>query len=123
MELRAVYEALRAAPRGVPLLLQTDSTYVIQVFTQWLDGWKASGWMTAAKKPVANKQAIEMIVAELQQRDVEWRHVPGHSGHDANELADGFARAAATAIRNGHEPKTGNAQCLTWRLRGLINRD
>ena len=116
MELRAVYEALRATPVAIPLLIQTDSNYVIQVFTEWVEKWQTSGWVTAAKKPVANQQAIEMIVKELENRDVAWRHVRGHSGHTFNELADDLARAAATAIRDGRDPDVGEASCLRRRL-------
>jgi ribonuclease HI len=117
MELRAVYEALRATPVTVPLLIQTDSSYVIQVFTDWVEKWQTSGWVTAAKKPVANRAAIEMILEELAARDVRWRHVRGHSGHTFNELADDRARAAATALQNGLKPETGDASCLGRRLR------
>lgn len=118
MELRAVYEALCAAPRGVPLLIQTDSRYVIQIFTEWLDNWRSLGWKTASKKPVANREGIEMIAVELEHRDVEWLHVRGHAGHEFNELADGLAKAAATAIRDGGAPKEGDAKCLARRLEG-----
>lgn|SRR5574337_647507 len=56
MELRAIYEALHAVPADVPLLLQTDGRYVIQVFTEWVEKWRAAGWVTAAKKPVATSR-------------------------------------------------------------------
>lgn len=117
MELRAVYEALRATPRNIPLLIQTDSSYVIRVFTEWLEGWQASGWMTAAKKPVANRPAIEMIAAELEGRDIVWQHVRGHAGHTENELADELARAVAVAVRDGRQPNVGNPECLARRVR------
>jgi len=123
MELRAVYEVLHLVPPQVPLLVQTDSTYVIQVFTQWLTGWQASGWRTSAKKPVANREPIEMTAALLVGRDLQWRHVPGHAGHVENEIADAKARAAATAIRDHKQPATGNPACLKQRLeQGLPKR-
>jgi len=101
MELRALYEALRAFPPEVPLLIQADSQYVIRIFTEWVDGWIARGWRTADKKPVGNRPNIELIVPLLHERDVEWEHVRGHTGHNLNELVDKRARAAATAIRDG----------------------
>ncbi len=100
MELRAVYEALGAFPSDTPLLIQADSMYVINIFTRWLSGWQAKGWKTAAKKPVLNREAIEMIAERLDDRDVRWEHVKGHSGHPLNELVDTLARTAAEQIRD-----------------------
>jgi ribonuclease HI len=100
MELRAVYEALGAFPSDTPLLIQADSMYVINIFTRWLSGWRAKGWKTAAKKPVLNREAIEMIADRLDGRDVRWEHVKGHSGHPLNELVDTLARTAAEQIRD-----------------------
>lgn len=103
MELRAVYEALRAHDPKVPLLIQADSMYVINTFTQWLPDWVANGWRTAAKKPVKNRQGIEMIATELATRDVQWEHVRGHAGHPLNEKVDSLARDAASHI-SGNSP-------------------
>ncbi|HAM43480.1 MAG TPA: ribonuclease HI [Propionibacteriaceae bacterium] len=101
MELRAVYEALGAFPPEVPLLIQADSMYVINIFTRWLAGWQAKGWKTAAKKPVLNREPIEMIAERLRGRDVRWEHVKGHSGHPLNEQVDTLARTAAEKTRDG----------------------
>lgn len=98
MELRAVYEVLSAHPRDTPLLIQADSMYVINIFTRWLRGWVAKGWQTSAKKPVLNRQAIEMIADRLHGRDVKWEHVKGHSGHPLNEQVDSLARAQAEQV-------------------------
>lgn len=100
MELRAVYEVLGAYPSEVPLLIQADSMYVINIFTRWLHGWQAKGWQTTSKKPVSNREAIELIAERLAGRQVSWEHVKGHSGHPLNELVDSLARAAATKVRD-----------------------
>ncbi len=100
MELRAVYEALGAFDPDTPLLIQADSMYVINIFTRWLSGWQAKGWRTASKKPVMNRDAIEMIADRLAQRDVRFEHVKGHSGHPLNELVDTMARTQAEKIRD-----------------------
>lgn len=103
MELRAVYEALGAFEPAVPLLIQADSMYVINSFTRWLPGWIRNGWRTAAKKPVANREAIEMIAERLAGRDVVWEHVKGHAGHTLNELVDTLARTEAERVRDSAE--------------------
>ncbi|MFT4283456.1 MAG: ribonuclease H [Protaetiibacter sp.] len=102
MELRAVYEALSAIPREIPLLIQADSQYVINVFEKWLPAWRENGWRTSGRKPVASRPNIELIATELDGRDVLWEHVYGHRGHPMNEFVDRRARAAAEAVRDHH---------------------
>lgn len=119
MELRAVFEALGAVPVGRALTVETDSLYVINVFTQWLPGWKANGWRTSARKPVANKAAILEVDKRLVGRQVEWRHVKGHSGHVLNEVVDLRAHAAATAVQTGKRVDEGRRGCLEQHLRQL----
>lgn len=94
-----MYEALKAHDPSTPLVIQADSMYVINVFTKWLDGWIAKGWRTASRKPVQNRQAIEMIASELESRDVAWEHVKGHAGHELNEQVDSLARGEARQIQ------------------------
>lgn len=116
MELRAVFEAVRAAPPSSPLLIQTDSKYVIQIYTEWLETWEANNWLTGAKKPVANQKAIEILRDEIKDRDIKWHHVRGHAGHEWNEMADRLAKASATAIRDGRTVQSGNPGCIKEKL-------
>jgi ribonuclease HI len=95
MELRAVLELLKAVPSQDDLLVQSDSAYVIGVFTQWLPNWRENGFRTAARKPVDNQDLIEEIDQHLGGRVVEWEKVPGHAGHLLNERADALANSAA----------------------------
>jgi len=119
MELRAVYEALSAVRPEVPLIVETDSQYVIGIFTEWLQGWVANGWRTSGRKPVANRAAIEEVQRLLSNREVTWHHVKGHSGHHLNETADRHARAAATAIRDNRPVDEGRVSGCRHR-EGLI---
>jgi ribonuclease HI len=107
MELRAVYEALAATAPGVPLLIESDSLYVIRSVSEWMGGWKRNGWLTKANKPVANQSALLQIDQALSGRDVEWRHVKGHAGHVLNEVCDLRAGDAAAAIRAGQAVDEG----------------
>lgn len=101
MELRAVFEALSATPADRPLLIETDSMYVINSLTRWLANWTRNGWLNSAKRPVKNKDAILAVAGLLVGRDVQWRHVKGHAGHILNEVCDLRAGAAAAATRDG----------------------
>jgi ribonuclease HI len=93
MEMMAVIESLNALKKRSDVKLYTDSKYVMQGVTQWLDGWKAKGWKTASKKPVKNVDLWKQIDEAVQAHDVEFFWVKGHAGHPENERADELARA------------------------------
>lgn len=97
MELTAVIESLRALKRPCRVELVTDSKYVMQGITQWMDNWKRNGWRTAARKPVKNADLWRRLDDEVQRHDVDWRWVKGHSGNAGNELADLLANQAIDA--------------------------
>ncbi len=94
MELTAAIEALRALKRPCTVDLYTDSTYVRDGITSWIDRWKVNGWKTAAKKPVKNAELWQALEAEMARHDVTWHWVRGHAGDDLNERADQLAREA-----------------------------
>lgn len=54
MELTAAIRGLEALKRPATVRLYTDSEYVKKGITEWIGGWKARGWKTAAKAPVKN---------------------------------------------------------------------
>lgn len=93
MELTAVIEALAALKRPCDVVLFLDSEYVRKGITEWIGGWKARGWRTAARQPVKNAdlwQRLDALVAQGGHR-IDWRWVKGHSGDPGNERADRLA--------------------------------
>jgi len=88
MELQAAIEALKVLSQRCSVDLTTDSVYVKNGITTWLDGWKKKGWKTAARKPVKNVDLWQALDEENQRHDVRWHWVKGHSGHVENERAD-----------------------------------
>ncbi len=93
MEMQAVIEALGALKRPCAVTLHVDSQYVLKGITEWLPGWKARGWRTAAKQPVKNVdlwQKLDALVAGGGHK-IEWRWVRGHNGDPGNERADELA--------------------------------
>ena len=92
MELMAAIQALEALKRPCKVELHTDSQYVRTGITEWLPGWKARGWRTAAKAPVKNEDLWKRLDEARRRHDVDWRWVKGHAGHELNERADGLAR-------------------------------
>jgi len=92
MELTAVIRALECLKHNKHRVrITTDSKYVLQGTTEWIQGWKAKGWRTASKKPVMNADLWQALDALVQQFDIDWHWVKGHSGHPENELADELA--------------------------------
>jgi len=94
MELVAAIEALGALDGPHRVELFTDSTYVRQGITEWLPKWRASGWKTAGKKRVKNRDLWEELSTALERHEVEWNWVKGHAGNRWNEVADQLASAA-----------------------------
>jgi len=94
MEMMAVIQALGALKKRSDVTLYTDSKYVLQGATEWLEGWKARGWRSASKKPVKNQDLWEQIDSAIQAHNVKFIWVKGHSGHEFNERVDKLAVAA-----------------------------
>ncbi|VAW98678.1 Ribonuclease HI [hydrothermal vent metagenome] len=91
MELMAAIKGLQALNRSAKITVTTDSKYVMQGITEWIVNWKKRGWKTANKKPVKNVDLWQTLDKEIQQHNVEWKWVKGHSGHRENEIADELA--------------------------------
>ena len=91
MELRAAIEGLAALKRPSRVTVTTDSQYVRQGITQWIEGWKRNQWRTSAKKPVKNQDLWQLLDELTSRHEVTWEWVKGHSGHPDNEHADDLA--------------------------------
>ncbi len=91
MELMAAIQALEALKGPCQVNLTTDSQYVRKGITEWLVNWKKRNWLTAAKKPVVNKDLWQRLEEAAQRHQVKWHWVRGHSGHSENERADSLA--------------------------------
>ena len=95
MEMTAALEGLRALPSGSRVCVVTDSRYLHDGMTSWIEGWKRKGWTTASGSPVKNKQIWVQLEAAVSDHDlVRWHWVKGHIGHPLNERADTLAVAA-----------------------------
>ena len=93
MEMTAVIEALTALTKPYSVTLYLDSEYVRKGITEWIHGWKARGWRTAAKAPVKNVdlwQRLDALVSTGGHK-IEWHWVKGHAGDPGNEHADALA--------------------------------
>ena len=100
MEMMAVIQALQALKRPCHVVLHADSQYVLKGITEWLAGWKARGWKTAAKQPVKNVdlwQQLDALVSGSEHK-IDWRWVRGHNGDPGNERADALANRGVEQV-------------------------
>jgi len=54
MEMTAAIAGLEALTRPCRVQLYSDSQYLRDGITKWIEGWKKRGWRTANKQPVKN---------------------------------------------------------------------
>ncbi len=91
MELTAVINALEALTKPCQVQLHSDSKYVLQGITEWLENWKKRGWKTANKSAVKNEDLWRRLDAARLPHNIEWLWVKGHSGNNENDRADQLA--------------------------------
>ena len=106
MELLAAIEALNALERPSAVTVVTDSAYVKNGVTGWINGWKRNGWKTSGKKPVKNVDLWQRLDEAQARHKVTWEWIKGHAGHAENERADELARKGMTPFKP-KKPKTG----------------
>ena len=100
MELFAAISALEALDRPSQIKIITDSSYVKDGVTQWLENWKKNKWKTASKKPVKNAELWRRLDQARSMHQVKWEWVKGHAGHQENERADELARKGMEPFKN-----------------------
>ena len=99
MELKAAIEGIKLATNGSPLTLYTDSKYVKDGITSWIENWKKNNWLTSSRKPVKNQDLWEQLDVLNNEHQILWKWVKGHQIEKTedsryNNLADALAREA-----------------------------
>ncbi len=103
MELQAAIEALRALRRPASVELFTDSTYVKNGITQWIDNWKKNGWKRKRGRgfaPIKNEDLWRELDRLVSRHSISFHWVEGHAGDPENERCDKLARNAILKIEN-----------------------
>jgi len=95
MELQAAVEGLRALKEVCEVEIITDSNYMKNGITTWIQGWKRNGWKTKDKKPVANQDLWEELDALNAKHKTVWAWTKGHASHSDNNRCDELAQKAA----------------------------
>lgn len=96
MELMAVIAGLENLTQPAPVVLYSDSRYVIDALQKgWARRWRARGWMRDADNRAENADLWQRLLDLLERQPVEFRWVRGHANHPENERCDRLAVAAA----------------------------
>lgn len=103
MELTAAIEGLATIPGRRRVRLHSDSAYVVNCFRdRWYERWEQNGWVGRDRKPVANRDLWQRLLAQHRRHEVTWVKVAGHGQDALNNRVDALARAAiATLVKPG----------------------
>ena len=95
MELLAPINALKYMKPGVEIKIYTDSQYVKNGITEWINTWLANNWKTSKKEDVKNKDLWIELYNLNKSLNVQWNWVKAHDGNPMNEEVDLLAKKAA----------------------------
>ena len=74
--------------------IYTDSNYLKEGITNWINNWEKNNWKTSDKKNVKNIDLWKKLRELTESRQIEWCWIKGHSGNPMNDLADKLAKEA-----------------------------
>ena len=95
MELMAPINALKNMNSKSPIEIFTDSKYVKNGITEWINTWVLNNWKTSNKEDVKNKDLWIELYKLNQSLNVKWNWVKAHAGDPLNEEVDILAKEAA----------------------------
>jgi len=104
MEIRAAIEGLRALKEPCAVRIVTDSNYLKNGITTWIQGWKRNGWRTKEKKPVVNQDLWTQLDELVQKHETHWEWTKGHASHADNNRCDELATMAAQSQTTNLKP-------------------
>ena len=101
MELTAAIKALEYCnaqegkqPSLKQIKIYTDSTYLKEGITVWINNWEKNNWKTADKKNVKNVDLWKSLKELIKSNQIEWNWIKGHSDDPLNDLVDKLAKKA-----------------------------
>lgn len=95
MELLAAIRGLEALKEPCEVEIVTDSQYLKNGITRWIQGWKRNGWKTRDQSPVLNRDLWLALDAQTARHHTTWTWTKGHASHADNNRCDELATAAA----------------------------
>lgn len=93
MELTAAIQALDSIKDRSLIEFYTDSEYLKKGITEWMPNWRARNWRRKGGK-LANVDLWQALDRAIQEQQIRWHWVRGHSGNRYNQRVDYLARKA-----------------------------
>ncbi|MBW4528523.1 MAG: DUF3854 domain-containing protein [Phormidium tanganyikae FI6-MK23] len=81
----AALEFIQNHPNRDNIEIFSDSAYVVNGYSRWLEGWVKNNWQTADKKPVENRDLWERLET---LRGAKLSHLKGHSDRSGQDGRD-----------------------------------
>jgi len=99
MELTALIKSLEELKNSnYPVMIYTDSKYVLDGITKWIKKWEKNNWKTSNKQDVKNKDLWERLSQLMNQFQTEIHWVKAHSNDEFNNFVDKVARQKAKEV-------------------------
>ena len=98
MELTAAIKAIEFLDNFEELLIYTDSNYVKNGITSWIENWKKNNWQTASKNPVKNQNLWRRLDLLHSSKKIIWQWVKAHENNKYNNEVDLLARRSAETL-------------------------
>ena len=95
MELIAPIKALKSIKPGSEIKIYTDSQYVKNGITDWINTWLSNNWKNSKKQDVKNKDLWIELYYLNKSFNIQWNWVKAHDGNPLNEEVDLLAKKAA----------------------------
>ncbi len=122
MELTSVIETLLTldsfADSSAPIIVCSDSQYVIKGITEWIHGWVARGWRNSQKKTVLNRNLWEKLLEVSQNKEISWKFVKGHTDTAGNVRCDEIA----TRFADGENMKLYKGSMERYPFREILKK-
>lgn len=101
--------------------IYTDSTYVKNSFTQWIEGWANNNWVTKGKTEVINADlwsGVHDLKNKLsKQFQFDIKLLKGHQGIPGNERCD----VIATTFADGEPTELYKGYLTTYPVTDILN--
>ena len=95
MELMGCIAALEALPGQEPIVLHSDSRYLVDAVNKgWVRAWQKRGWKKANGEPALNIDLWKRLLVLIDKRSVTLKWVKGHAGNVWNERCDQLVHEA-----------------------------